>query len=76
MNSPPSWTPWASQALNSSSSWARRRRPVENSVVVVGAEKARLNRIKHSDRLPSDATRLCLEEHGICAAKTIHLRHL
>jgi len=42
---------------------------VEDGVVVAGAEEARLNRIKHSDKFPFEAIRFCLEERGISAAE-------
>jgi carbamoyltransferase len=63
--------PVGEQVINSPSNYAYDGAAVlvEDGVVVVGAEEARLNRIKHSDKFPFEAIRFCLEERGISAAE-------
>jgi carbamoyltransferase len=59
------------QVLNSPENYAYDGAAVlvEDGLVVAGAEEARLNRIKHSDKFPFEAIRFCLEERGISAAE-------
>jgi carbamoyltransferase len=59
------------QVLNSPENYAYDGAAVlvEDGVVIAGAEEARLNRIKHSDKFPFEAIRFCLEERGLSAAE-------
>lgn len=63
--------PVGEQVLNSPANYAYDGAAVlvEDGVVIAGAEEARLNRIKHSDKFPLEAIRFCLEQRGISAAE-------